>query len=130
MWKVIGAVVGLSIAVPVGCSLISTATTVATAPARVVNDTLKTQNILMRYEYFHDASKNFDARVSQVKQYKTFMSAEQDPEEKSRLRTEMAAIQQSCRDLASSYNSNASKVNHSVFQGTSTPTTLDNALCE
>ncbi|MGL5005076.1 MAG: hypothetical protein ACRDAM_19215, partial [Casimicrobium sp.] len=34
---------------------------VFSAPARVVSETMKTENILTRYEWFHDAHAQFEA---------------------------------------------------------------------
>jgi uncharacterized protein YukE len=129
-WQLIGALIGLSIAVPIGCTYMTAATSVATAPARVLNKTMQTNNIIANYEYFRDASQTFEARKAQIAQYKGFFAVETLPEEKSRLRTEMAAIQQSCRDIAAEYNANTLKMNRNAFKGTNVPATLNSMECE
>lgn len=124
------AAVALVIAVPVGCSVISMINTAATAPARVVNKTLETNNIIMNYELFHDEEQNFRARVMQVNQSKKFLDAELDAGEKARLRMELAAQQQSCRELVADYNSNSEKLNRKVFKDRGLPFQLDATKCE
>lgn len=117
------------IALPVACSAYTVFTSVATAPGRVINKTLETDNIIQNYEWFYDVSNNYTARLSQIQQQRGFYETETDPAEKSRLRMEMAAVQQSCRDLAASYNANAAKQNRAVFKAKDTPYQLDTAAC-
>lgn len=99
-------------------------------PARVISKTFDADNIITSYEYYRDAYGNFQARTAQVRQFKGMAGAEADQQERNRLRIEMAAIQQSCRDLAQKYNANANKVNKSIFMGTSVPTNLNAGDCE
>jgi len=105
-----------------------------TAPMRsvtgVVNKTLDPDNIINNYEWFHDAYGNFLAKQKQVIQYKEFLKAETDPTEKQRLRVDMAAVQQSCRDLGERYNANADKSNRSIFMGRDVPSQLNVDACE
>lgn len=122
-------VVGL-LAVPLAVGAYSTFTTVATAPSRVINKTLETDNIVFNYERFFDVSANFTSRAAQVKQYKGFLATETDQTEKVRLRTEMAAMQQSCRELATKYNADSQKMNRSLFKDKDLPYTLNIAECE
>ena len=118
------------IALPVGCAIYSTYSSVATAPSRVINKTLGTNNILTNYELFHDEAKNFDARVAQLTEQREFFVAEKDPGERSRLRMEMAAQQQSCRELAADYNANSLKLNRQLFKDRGLPPVLDPIRCE
>jgi hypothetical protein len=129
-FSAVGAALALATGAVVGVSLIGAGASVGTAPGRMVSDTMRTQNIKQSYEYFHDASNNFEASVAQVTQYKAFVQSETDAAERSRLRIEMAAIQQGCRNLAAEYNSNSAKVNHGIFRGTSTPSALNSSRCE
>lgn len=122
-------VLGL-IALPVGCSAYSMWTSASTAPARVVGKTLETNNILTNYELFHDEAKQFDARVAQIKEHAAYMKAEADPAERSRLRMETGAQQQSCRELAADYNANSLKLNRQLFKDRGLPPTLDATSCE
>lgn len=102
----------------------------ATQPARIVSKTLDADNVLNNYEWFHDANGNYLARVSQIKQFKKLSGDETDQQERSRLRIEMAAIQQSCRDLSRRYNANAAKMNRGIFRERSLPDQLNTGDCE
>jgi hypothetical protein len=118
------------IALPVAVAAYSTFSSVVTAPSRVVNKTLQTDNIIFNYERFFDVNANFTSRVAQIKQYKEFLATETDPSEKIRLRTEMAAMQQSCRELATKYNADSQKMNRSLFKDKDLPYTLNTTECE
>lgn len=122
--------IALLIALPVACGIYSTFATVATAPSRVINKTLETNNILTNYELFHDESKQFEARVSQIAEQRGFFDKETDPAERSRLRMEMAAQQQSCRELVADYNANSLKLNRQLFKDRGLPPVLDASRCE
>jgi len=50
------------IALPIGCAAYSTWSSVSTAPSRVINKTLQTDNILTNYEAFHDVNANYGTR--------------------------------------------------------------------
>ncbi len=123
------AIVGIGGLAVVG-SVVGGLTSVATAPGRVVSKTMDTNNIIASYEFFHDANNQFIARVAQVRNFKKLAAEPSDSMEKNRLRIELSAIQQSCRDLAGKYNSNAAKVNKSIFRGGSAPESLNIAECE
>lgn len=123
-------VVGALVALPLAAAAYSTFSTVATAPSRVINKTLQTDNIIFNYERFFDINANYKARIGQIKQYKTFFESEKDPAEKTRLRTEMAAMQQSCRDLANEYNADSQKMNRSLFKDKDLPYELSTSDCE
>lgn len=120
------AVVALAIGMPVAC----TAYNAYTAPARVINKTLNTNNIIFNYERFFDINANFKSKVAQIKQYKSLYESEINPAEKNMLRTEMAAMQQSCRDLANSYNADSAKLNKSIFKSNDLPVELNSTECE
>lgn len=118
------------VCVPLAVSAYSTFTTVASAPGRVINKTLSTNNIIFNYEKFFDVNASFTSRSAQVKQYKNFLASESDPSEKIRLRTEMAAMQQSCRELATKYNFDSQKMNQNLFKDKDLPYTLNTSECE
>lgn len=103
---------------------------IASQPARIVSKTLDADNVITNYEWFHDANGNYLARVSQIKQFKGLAAAETDNQERSRLRIEMAAVQQSCRDLSRRYNANAAKMNRGIFRERSLPDQLNSGDCE
>lgn len=113
-----------------GLSIVSTATTVATAPGRVINRTLETDNIINNYEWFHDANAAYKTRVSQIQDFRSMLKETSNEQEKNRIRTDVAAIRQSCRDLATRYNANATKSNRSIFMGRETPETLSMEACD
>lgn len=102
---------------------------VATAPGRVIQKTMQTENIIQSYEWFYDVNAAYTARHNQVVQYKSFMLSETDKTEIYRLRTELAAMQQTCRDLATKYNANSEKMNKSIFKGWALPDTLSHQIC-
>lgn len=99
-------------------------------PGRIVSKTFDADHVISSYEWFHDAHGNFKAKTSQVAQFKKLRDEEKDEAEKRRLRTDMAAIQQSCRDLANRYNANSTKSNKSIFKGREAPETLNAENCE
>jgi hypothetical protein len=118
------------IALPLIMGIYSTWSSVTTAPARVINKTLQTNNILTNYEMFHDEAKNFDARVAQLTEQRGFLASEKDSSERTRLRTELAAQQQSCRELAADYNANSLKLNRRLFKDNNLPIVLNPRFCE
>lgn len=129
-FKYIAIGVAVLIAVPVGLSLIGTINTVATAPGRVINKTLQTDNIIFNYERFFDASAQYTSRLAQIKEYKPLLAAETDSAERSRLRIELSAMKQSCRELANDYNADAQKLNRGLFRDNKLPEQLDATACE
>ena len=90
----------------------------ASQPARIVSKTLDAVNA------------NYASRLSQVKQFKGLFERETDSAERGRLRMEMAAMQQSCRDLANRYNADAAKLNRGLFRSKSLPETIEAGACE
>lgn len=100
------------------------------APANVARETLRTHNIINNYEWFHDAAGQFTARTRQVAERRGWLETETNAAEKIRLRTELGAISQACRDLVAQYNANATKSNRSLFMGRDVPTNLDAGLCQ
>lgn len=109
--------------------IFGTASSVVSAPGRVIQKTLETDNIIQSYEWFYDVNAGYNARLSQVNQFKSLFESETDPAEKSRLRIDMAAIQQTCRDLTEKYNANSEKMNKSIFKGWSLPESLNQQTC-
>lgn len=114
----------------VGLSYAFTAMNVATAPARVMSQTMQTDNIIQSYEWFYDVNASFDARQAQVEQFASLLATETNPTERSQLRIELTAMQQTCRELANNYNANSQKLNKSIFKGWSLPASLDALHCE
>lgn len=104
--------------------------TAASAPGRVVNKTLGTDNIISSYEWFYDTNAQFDARRGQIKAHAALAKTEEDAKERSRLNIELGAMRQSCRDLATKYNANSEKANKSIFKSRGLPETLQLNECE
>lgn len=111
-----------------------------TAPARlanmavnsatgVVSKTLDPNNVITRYEWFHDANGTFNLRISQIAIQKGAVANEKDASERSRLNVELRGLQASCLKLANEYNANATKTNVSIFQGRDAPTNLNPQEC-
>lgn len=129
-WKIGVAAAALLIAVPLGYSVINTATTVATAPGRVVTKTMQTDNIISTYEGFFAHKAAYDGRLGQIKTHTKLIEANADPAEASRLRIELAAMQQSCREMAIKYNADAAMMNKSLFRDGKLPSTLSELECD
>lgn len=103
---------------------------VATKPAQLVNKTLDTNNIIHNYEWFYDVDAAYRAKLGQITVHKSLAAQETVPAERSRLQMELAAMQQSCRELVTKYNANSEKVNRSLFKSNNLPETLDINRCE
>lgn len=124
------AAVAILIAVPVGISIIGGASSVATAPGRVVSKTMQTDNIISTYEGFFAHKAAYDGRLGQIKSHTKLIEANADPAEASRLRIELAAMQQSCREMAIKYNADAAMMNKSLFRDGKLPSTLSELECD
>lgn len=98
--------------------------------SRVVSKTFDADNIINNYEWYHDAHNSFLARTGQIKQFKGFLAEPSDSAERGRIRIELAAVQQACRDLVGRYNANATKSNRAIFMGKSAPSGLSMEACE
>lgn len=123
------AVVGLGI-VGVAGSYMMTASSIVTAPGRVITRTMETNNIINNYEWFHDAHAQWRSRVAQIADLKRQVdSTTDDRAEKNRLNVDLGATRQSCRDLATRYNANAIKSNRSIFMGKEAPESLSMEAC-
>lgn len=113
-----------------GLHVLGVVGTAATAPGRVVSKTLETDNIIASYEWFYDANAQFDSRRGQIRTHVGMASAEKDAVERARLNIELAAMRQSCRDLATKYNANSEKANKSLFKSRGLPESLSINNCE
>lgn len=96
----------------------------------IVSKTVDADNVIHNYEWFHDTSQAIDARLPQIETHKQFLADETDPDEKARLRTELVAMQQSCRNMVSDYNANSKKVNVSIFKGGTAPSSYSLTICD
>lgn len=130
MSKPVLAAIAVAIFLPVACGAYTVYNSVVSAPSRVINKTLETNNIIFNYERFFDVNATFESRKAQVVQYKKILSEETDKEEKISLRTELAAMQQSCRELSQSYNADSAKLNRALFKDRNLPYQLNSQECE
>jgi hypothetical protein len=103
---------------------------VAFQPFRIASKTFDANNVITNYEFFRDANQAAQARIAQISSFKKIAAETTAPDERTRLRIDLAAIQQSCRDLVAKYNANASKANRSIFMGQGVPESLDLKNCE
>lgn len=109
--------------------VLTTTLSVVSAPGRVIQETLKTNNIISNYEMFYDLKTGFERRVADIESHtglvETATGAEQN-----RLRIELAGLQQTCRDLVARYNSASQKMNQNLFKGSDLPYELDINTCK
>lgn len=101
-----------------------------TLPGRLANRTLDTTNVVASYERFFDLEQNWRARLAQIRDTARQLQAETDPAERARLRTDLGAVRQSCRELSASYNADSAKVTTGTFRARGLPATLDPQACE
>lgn len=99
-------------------------------PAALVSKATDTTKMLQNYEWFYEAANNFGARSSQVRSFKTLLQQESDQAERSRLRVDLAAVQQSCRELAAKYEAQSGKIHVGYLKSQSLPESLNAKECE
>lgn len=99
-------------------------------PAALVAKATDTTKMLQNYEWFYEAANNFTARSAQVKQLKQTYVEETDKGEKSRLRVDLQAVQQSCRELSSKYEAQSGKIHVGYLKSNSLPESLNAKECE
>jgi len=122
VWAIVlGVVLAPTIAVTIG---------ILNKPAALVSKATDTTKMLQNYEWFYEASNNFTARAAQVRSFKSLMAGETDKGEQSRLRVDLAAVQQSCRELAAKYEAQSGKVHVGYLKSNSLPDSLNAKECE
>jgi hypothetical protein len=99
-------------------------------PAQVAARVIHPDNVLYNYEWFYDVNAQYEARAAQLRAWNGEYVAETDAAERRRLRVEVQAVSQSCRNLVTSYNANSEKLNRELFKGWSLPERLDLLSCE
>lgn len=95
----------------------------------VVSRTLDSNNVITRYEWFHDANGRYKSRINQIHQ-STSDYTTASPTDKSSIRVDLNAQKQSCRDIVTQYNANSEKTNQSIFKGREAPISLEIQPCE
>lgn len=136
--KMIFAAVGIVATVGVGsCAVnlmmapVHMANMAVNSATGVVSKTLDPNNVIRKYEWFHDVNNTIGARVNQIKSSKSFLAdTPKGSDEYNRVRMELGAQQQSCRQMVADYNANATKTNVSIFMGKEAPSNQNPAVCE
>lgn len=123
----------LGIAALIGVVAIVPVVSIVTQPLRsaagVTSRTFDSGNMIRTYELFHDRHQGYLARLRQIADTERMLAAESSGDERFRLRVELGAQRQSCRDLASAYNADAAKTNRVIFQGREAPESLSLERC-
>lgn len=107
---------------------IGTATSILSAPGRIIQETLKTNNILDNYEMYFDLNAGYDRRVADIQSQKLMLEGATGAE-LNRLKIELVGLQQTCRDLVTRYNAASEKANRSLFKANNLPEQLDLTTC-
>lgn len=121
--------VGALIVVGIAWSIVTVVTAPARTAAGIINRTLDADNVLATYERFHDRWKGYQARLSQIRETSGYLTSETNQAEAVRLRVDLTAQRQSCREIASGYNADAAKTNRDIFRGREAPASLDMEAC-
>lgn len=99
-------------------------------PAALLDKATDTTKMLANYEWFYETSNNFNTRTTQVAALKKILMEETDKSEKSRLRVDLSAVQQSCRELAAKYEAQSGKIHVGYLKSKSLPESLNAKECE
>lgn len=122
-------VTGAVISIIVVGSLVSIVTSPLRTVSGVIERTMNPDNVLSTYEAFHDRWKGYEARLGQIAETRADLANETNAGEKARLRVDLGAQRQSCREIAAAYNANAIKTNRSIFLGREAPASLNMEAC-
>jgi hypothetical protein len=107
---------------------LETATSIVSAPGRVIQETLKTNNIINNYEMFFDLNAGYERRVADIQSQKLMLDGATG-DELNRLKIELVGLQQTCRDLVTRYNAASEKENRSLFKANKLPEQLEITTC-
>ena len=86
------------------------------ATVGLAEKTFDADNITNNYEWYFDAHNEIQTKKPKIAQHQTYLEAETDRKEVNNLRMELAAMQNSCRELVAKYNANSQKANRSIFK--------------
>jgi hypothetical protein len=120
----------IGVAILVGGGLLGTALNILSAPSRVVNQVVSTQNILSSYDEFFALNARFQTRVSDIRSQKTLIASETDVDQKRVQSMNLIGMQSACRDLVTQYNASAQNKTTSWFLDGSLPRSLSLTDCE
>lgn len=125
-------IVAIGVAVTLGAAVVlggmSTVISVVSAPGRVIQETLKTNNIINNYEMFFDINAGYERRVADIQSQRLMLEGATGAE-LNRLKIELVGLQQTCRDLVTRYNAASEKENRSLFKANNLPESLEIATC-
>lgn len=133
MFKVFGALLGVFILLTIGglvLQAIGTAGQVASTPARVIERTVQTDNVIDSYNAFYTLKARYDARTQDIRNYTEVMAQETDPDQLRIQRLNIVAMKTACRDLVTRYNASSERLTSSWFRDQRLPQTLDMEGCE
>lgn len=124
-------------ALAIGASYVSGAVSVATAPSRVAQKTLNTDNIIHNYEWFRQQAYDVDAIDIKITQNQNSLTALEtalgarstwsfdDRQEHSRLTSIVNGLVAQRADMVAEYNARSKMANRSIFKTNDLPETLD-----
>lgn len=125
-------IVAIGVAVVMGGAVLiggmSTVLSVVSAPGRVLQETLKTNNIINNYEMFFDLNAGYARRVADIESQRLMLEGATGAE-LNRLKIELVGLQQVCRDLVTRYNAASEKENRALFKASNLPESLEIATC-
>lgn len=125
-------IVAIGVAVVMGGAVLiggmSTVLSVVSAPGRVLQETLKTNNIINNYEMFFDLNAGYARRVADIESQRLMLEGATGAE-LNRLKIELVGLQQVCRDLVTRYNAASEKENRALFKANNLPESLEIATC-
>lgn len=127
-WWVWG--IALLIATVVCLTIFGQVAKVVSTPARVLNKTLDTDNVITQYEFYYDVHEGYLARVGQIREFSGRVAQETDATERRFLNTELSGQRASCRTLVAKYNANSQKLTTKHFKGWALPHRLVLQTCE
>lgn len=128
MKVIFGIIAATVLAVIVG-SYLTASVDVATAPSRVLSDSVKTGNIVGNYEAFFDMKAGYETRIAEIKSLKTQLD-DSTGSDRRYAQTDLNGVRQTCRSLAQRYNADSLKLNRGAFKSNGLPETLDAQACE
>lgn len=132
-WKAVAIGVVAIVAMPAACTMYN----VATAPARVANKTLETDNIINNYEWFkrqYNDIKAVDVKLTAAQDnldgFKNDAGPRsdwtfEDKNESARLNAIVAGLKASRADMVSIYNARSKMANRNIFKSNDLPETVE-----
>lgn len=136
-WKVVGGVALTAVGIPVACSVINTTASVTTAPGRVIQRTLTTDNIVSNYEWFKQQVQDVGAMDRRLETQHSAMATFEksagprsdwtfeDRTEHARLNAIIAGLEGQRAAMVAEYNARTQMANRDLFRTNDLPETLN-----